>query len=40
MSGSGSACFGLFADPAEARSAASVLASVRRDWWVIAGSAH
>jgi 4-diphosphocytidyl-2-C-methyl-D-erythritol kinase len=40
MSGSGSACFGLFADPAEALSAASVLASVRRDWWVIAGSAH
>ena len=40
MSGSGSACFGLFADPAEALSAASVLASERRDWWGIAGSAH
>lgn len=35
MSGSGATCFGLFADPVEARSAAADMA--RRGWWYWAG---
>lgn len=34
MSGSGSACFGLYADWAEAVAAARQIAAARPDWWV------
>lgn len=37
MSGSGSSCFGLFADEAAALSAAESLARARPSWWVRAG---
>jgi 4-diphosphocytidyl-2-C-methyl-D-erythritol kinase len=41
MSGSGSACFGLFADAAAASAAAAAIAAARRHWWVVAcGLAH
>ena len=37
LSGSGSSCFGLFADDTHARKAADVLADENPDWWVRAG---
>lgn len=37
MSGSGSACFGLFEDGAAADAAAQRVAALRRTWWVRAG---
>jgi 4-diphosphocytidyl-2-C-methyl-D-erythritol kinase len=39
MSGSGSACFGLYAEAAEAEAAAKRLAATRPDWWVQAAVA-
>lgn len=36
MSGSGSACFGLFADTAAAKAAAAAIAASHREWWVAA----
>lgn len=36
LSGSGATCFGLFANAAEARSAAERIAAARADWWVAA----
>lgn len=38
MSGSGPTCFALFASPPEAAAAARSLQSLRKDWWVHAGS--
>ena len=35
MSGSGSTCFGLFADQASAVAAASRIAAAQPDWWVV-----
>jgi 4-diphosphocytidyl-2-C-methyl-D-erythritol kinase len=40
MSGSGSACFGLYADAALAEAAAEQVAVARPDWWVCATSAR
>lgn len=37
MSGSGATCFGIFADRAAARTAASVLQGGQPDWWIHAG---
>jgi 4-diphosphocytidyl-2-C-methyl-D-erythritol kinase len=34
MSGSGPTCFGLFADPADARRAAATISAAKPDWWV------
>jgi 4-diphosphocytidyl-2-C-methyl-D-erythritol kinase len=34
MSGSGSACFGLFQSARSAANAARVLSAARPDWWV------
>lgn len=39
MSGSGSACFGLYPSAKEAEAAAAQLASSRRGWWVRAANA-
>jgi 4-diphosphocytidyl-2-C-methyl-D-erythritol kinase len=39
MSGSGSACFGLFADRAATRAAAAAVAKARPDWWSVATEA-
>jgi 4-diphosphocytidyl-2-C-methyl-D-erythritol kinase len=36
MSGSGSACFGLYPEQAAARTAASAIAEARPDWWCVA----
>jgi 4-diphosphocytidyl-2-C-methyl-D-erythritol kinase len=36
MSGSGPTCFGLFADPATAQSAAGTLAAAHPGWWSVA----
>lgn len=36
MSGSGSTCFGLFADKAAARKAATAIKNAQPDWWVVA----
>ncbi len=36
MSGSGSACFGIYPDRAHAHAASQVLISRRKDWWVCA----
>ncbi len=38
MSGSGSACFGLYAERAEAEAAAARLAAAQPDWWVRAAT--
>jgi 4-diphosphocytidyl-2-C-methyl-D-erythritol kinase len=38
MSGSGSACFGLFADGEAAATAAEQVAAVQPSWWVRAGT--
>ncbi|MGH6923640.1 MAG: 4-(cytidine 5'-diphospho)-2-C-methyl-D-erythritol kinase [Propylenella sp.] len=40
MSGSGSACFGLFRETADAEAAAAQITAARRDWWVRATMAH
>jgi 4-diphosphocytidyl-2-C-methyl-D-erythritol kinase len=40
MSGSGSACFGLYGDAALADAAAEQVAVARPDWWVCATSAR
>ena len=40
MSGSGSACFGLYAAPAAASAAATVIAQARPDWWSVATEAR
>jgi 4-diphosphocytidyl-2-C-methyl-D-erythritol kinase len=40
MSGSGSACFGLFADQAATRAAAAAVAKARPDWWSVATEAR
>lgn len=40
MSGSGSACFGLFAEAAEAETAAAELTAASPDWWVRATTAR
>jgi 4-diphosphocytidyl-2-C-methyl-D-erythritol kinase len=39
MSGSGSACFGLYPKPGEARAAAAAIARARLDWWSAATAA-
>jgi 4-diphosphocytidyl-2-C-methyl-D-erythritol kinase len=39
MSGSGSACFGLYAEQAESEAAAARLSAARPDWWVQATTA-
>lgn len=36
MTGSGSACFGIFASAGAAQSAAAAISARRRDWWAIA----
>lgn len=38
MSGSGATCFGIFADEAAARAAASEISAAHSDWWVVASS--
>jgi len=38
MSGSGATCFGLFADPAPARAAATAIEAAHPDWWTAAAA--
>ncbi len=40
MSGSGSACFGLYAEREETEAAAAKIAAKRPEWWVCATQAH
>jgi 4-diphosphocytidyl-2-C-methyl-D-erythritol kinase len=40
MSGSGATCFGLYPTPAEARSAAEILARTHLAWWCWGGDLH